>query len=301
MNTEIPNTQYLGTIITGDEINSDLKHRKSKDLFKTVGPTNNKKLLAQKVEVAEQDGWFVYRKNAKSTRMKKPKGADEQLEDEVWSILAKMGFKEMSKGRNFTIAVGKGLPKRQFDVFAKDDDCAIIVECTQRDTPGKKSMAYLIEKIEANRNELRKSVKNFYSNQAKLKVKFVIATRKIQWTDIDLDRCQKAQISIITDSELDYYSELVNHLKHAARYQLLSHMFEGMKIDGLERKVMATRGKMGGDTFYTFLIPPDELLKIAYVGHKASRDIENIRTYQRMLRATRLKKIAEYINNGDYI
>ena len=27
---------------------------------------------------------------------------------------------------------------------------------------------------------------------------------------------------------------------------------------------------------YTFLIRPDDLLKIAYVGHKASRDIENL-------------------------
>ena len=55
---------------------------------------------------------------------------------------------------------------------------------------------------------------------------------------------------------------------------------------------------MGGETFYTFLIRPDELLKIAYVGHKASRDIENLETYQRMLQPRRLKKIAEYINGG---
>jgi len=75
-------------------------------------------------------------------------------------------------------------------------------------------------------------------------------------------------------------------------------MFGGQKIDSLTRKVLATRGKMGGETFYTFLIPPDELLKIAYVGHKASCDIENLETYQCMLRPRRLKNIAEYINNG---
>ncbi len=55
---------------------------------------------------------------------------------------------------------------------------------------------------------------------------------------------------------------------------------------------------MGDETFYSFLIKPDELLKIAYVGHKASRDIENLDTYQRMLQPKRLKKIAEYINSG---
>jgi len=55
---------------------------------------------------------------------------------------------------------------------------------------------------------------------------------------------------------------------------------------------------MGGHTFFTFLIPPDDLLKIAYVGHKASRDIDDLETYQRMLQPIRLKKIASYINDG---
>ncbi|MEE4540341.1 MAG: DGQHR domain-containing protein [Erythrobacter sp.] len=223
---------------------------------------------------------------------------DEQLEDEVWTILAQMGFKEMSKGRNFTIAVEDGLEPRQIDVFAKDDETVIIVECTQRENPGKKNMATLIEKIRAIREPLFKSIRKFYGQQAKLKVKHVIATRNIAWSEADLNKCKEAQITVITDGEINYYASLVHHLKQAARYQFLAHMFGGQKIDGLARQVVATRGKMGGETFYTFLIPPDELLKIAYVGHKASRDIENLETYQRMLQPNRLKKIAEYINGG---
>lgn len=126
----------------------------------------------------------------------------------------------------------------------------------------------------------------------------MIATRNISWSEADLKKCEDAQITVIADGEIDYYASLVQHLKQAARYQFLAHMFGGQKIDGLARQVVATRGKMGGETFYTFLIPPDELLKIAYVGHKASRDIENLETYQRMLQPRRLKKIAEYINDG---
>ena len=61
---------------------------------------------------------------------------------------------------------------------------------------------------------------------------------------------------------------------------------------------MATRGKMGGDTFYTFLIRPDDLLKIAYVGQKGSLKVSELQTYQRMLQPTRLRKIAKYINEG---
>ncbi|WP_455874759.1 DGQHR domain-containing protein [Rhizobium yanglingense] len=115
---------------------------------------------------------------------------------------------------------------------------------------------------------------------------------------VDLDKCREAQIAVIADSEIDDYASLGQHLKHAARYQFLGHMFEGQKIDGLATQVVATCGKMGGETFYTFLIRPDDLLKIAYVGHKASRDIESLETYQRMLQPKRLIKIAEYINSG---
>ena len=159
--------------------------------------------------------------------------------------LAQMGFKEMNGGRQFTIAVEERLPPRQIDVFAKDDETVIIVECTQRDTPGKKRMAPLIEKIRAIRQNLFTSLHKTYGRQAKLKVKYVIATRNISWGEVDLAKCEEAKIAVITDGEIDYYAALVQHLKQAARYQFLAHMFAGQKIDGLAREVVATRGKMG--------------------------------------------------------
>lgn len=114
------------------------------------------------------------------------------------------------------------------------------------------------------REPVWKSIRKFYGQQAKLKIRIVIATRNILLNDVALAKCKEAQITIITDSEIDYYTSLVQHLKYAARYQFLAHMFGGQKIDGLARQVVATRGKMGGVPFYTFLIPPDKLLKIAY-------------------------------------
>ncbi|RWP83806.1 MAG: DGQHR domain-containing protein [Mesorhizobium sp.] len=287
----------LGPIVSGDEIGAELRRRKSKDIYKVVA-ASTKKLIAEKVKLEEADGWRDIRKNAKSTRMAKLKPADEQLEDEVWSILAQMGFKEMSKGRQFLVAVEDGLPPRQIDVFAKDDETVVIVECTQKDAPGKKNMANLIEKMRSIREPVLKSIRTFYGKSVRLKVKLVIATKNILWNQVDLDKCKESQIAVISDSEIDYYKSLAQHLKHAARYQFLAHMFGGQKIEGLATQVVATRGKMGGETFYTFLIRPDYLLKIAYVGHKASRDIESLGTYQRMLQPKRLSKIAEYINDG---
>ena len=289
--------QYLGPLVSGDEVAPEIRRRKRTDVYKAVTGAS-KKIIAQKVKLEEAGGWQTVRKNLKSTRMAKAKPSDEQLEDEVWCTLAQMGFREMSKGRQFTIAVSGGLPRRQIDVFAKDDETIVIVECTQRETPGRKRLAPLIDKVIALREPLFKSMRKAYGRAAKNKVKLVIATRNVWWSDGDLAKCKDAKIAVITDSELDYYAALVQHLKHAARYQFLGHMFGGQKIDSLARQVLATRGKMGGDTFYTFLIRPDDLLKIAYVGHKASRDTENLATYQRMLQPRRLKRIAEYINGG---
>ena len=289
--------EYLRPLVLEDEIKAELRKRKQKHVFQSV-TASTKTLIAKKVSLEEADGWTTVRRNVKSTRMAKAKPADEQLEDEVWCILAQMGFKEMSRGRQFTINVEDGLPPRQIDVFAKDDETAIITECTCRNVPGKKSMLPLIEKIQAIREGLHKSILRAYGRHPKLKVKPVIVTRNIAWSNVDRRRCETAQIGVLTDGELDYYLQLTKQIKQAARYQFLGHMFAGQKIDGLAKRVVATRGKIGGDTFYTFLIRPDELLRIAYVGHKASRDTENLATYQRMLQPHRLKKIAKYINDG---
>lgn len=283
--------EYLGPVLSGDGIKAELRRRRRKEVEKSVtGPTRRR--IEQKVQLEEKEGWRTVRRNARSTRLAKPKPAGERLEDEVWSMLAQMGFKEMSQGREFWIKVRDGVPPRRVAVFAKDDEAAVVVDC------GRRNVGRLIDEIRSSRAGLVKSIGRAYGRESKLKVKFVIATRDVGWSDEDLAECKAAQIAVISDGELDYYAALAQQLKHAARYQLLAHVLSGQKVDGLERKVLATRGKMGGETFYAFLIRPDELLKIAYVGHKASRDLEDLETYQRMLQPRRLKKIAEYINEG---
>ena len=148
--------EILGPVVIGDGIRKELRCRKSKDIYKSVSGST-KKLIAEKVVLEEQDGWRVVRRNERSTRMARPKPLDEQLEDEVWAVLAQMGFSAMSLGRQFKVAVEDGLAPRQIDVFAKDDEAIIIVECTRRDTPGRKNKSTLIEKIQAIRAPLAKS------------------------------------------------------------------------------------------------------------------------------------------------
>lgn len=289
---------HLWSVVSDKEIQSELRRRKQRNIYLSVSGSTLE-IINQKVIREKQDGWRISRRNLRSVRLAKQKLPDELLEDEVWSIFAQMGFKEMSCGRQFAISVKTSPNPWQIDVFAKDDETALIVKCAHKETIRSESIDPLINKILSAKYPIEKSVIQHYGKEPRIKIKFVIATRDIQWRESDLEKCKRNNIVVITDNEIDYYLSLVKYLKHAARYQLLAHMFGNTRIMGLaNKKVVATRSKMGGEKFYTFLIRPSDLLKIAYVGHKSSRDVENIQTYQRMLQPHRLKRIAKYINNG---
>ena len=291
-------SEYLGPLLTDqDAITAALRKRKKKVIEKTI-KANNINLLDEKLAVEEKDGWKLVRKNKASYRIAMDKPLDEQLEDEVWCILAQMQFKEMSDGRQFKIQTNKETEPRQIDVFAKDDETAIYVECTQRDEPGRKRMAPLIEKIISIQDKVTKSLHAHYGKTPKLKQGWVIATRNIGWSNTDLVKAKAANITVLRDTELDYYIKFTRLYKLAAKYQLLAHLFANEKIIGLDLVVPATKGNMGGIDFYNFLIKPSDLLKISHVSHKASRDVQDIDTYQRMLNPKRLEKIAHYIDDG---
>jgi len=291
-------SEFLGPLLTEqDEIAVALRQRRKKVIEDTI-KAKNLELLDEKLAIEEKDGWRLLRKNKASYRIAQDKPLDEQLEDEVWCILAQMQFKEMSDGRLFKIKTGKETEPRQIDVFAKDDETAIYAECTHRDTPGAKRMAPLIEKIESFKEKISNSLHSHYGKSPKLKQGWVIATRNIDWSKADLLKAEEAKITILRDTEIDYYAKCTRIYKLAAKYQLLAHLFSKETILGLNLKVPATRGKMNGVAFYNFLINPLELLRISHVMHKASRDQQDIDTYQRMLQPKRLKEIAKYIDCG---
>jgi hypothetical protein len=64
-----------------------------------------------------------------------------------------MGFKALNADRNLTLQVGDNTPKRQLDVFAKDDETIFIVECIHSREGGAKSVKSLLDKIGAIREE----------------------------------------------------------------------------------------------------------------------------------------------------
>lgn len=283
-------SSFLDPLVTGDSLLSELKIR-SKDFYEAS-------VSKKKVPIHEESGWCVFRENKTNFRMRLNKDLYELVEDELWSLYARLGFVELNKNREFRIKCGE-TTSRKIDVFAKDDETVIISECTSAEVAGtKKSLTKLIDKIKSYRNDVVKAVHGHYGDKFRPKFGWVIATRNIVWSDNDLERAKEAGITVLRDEDLEYYSQLQKHLKSAARYQLLANIFEGKSVKGLALKVPATKGRMGGSDYYTFSARPADLMKIAYIGHKNSKGPEAIETYQRMLKPKRLKDIAEYINDG---
>lgn len=280
--------------------------RKCKDRFVYLTVPN------KKLDFFLDDNWEIYRKNKKSFRLRKLKPINEFLEDEIWYILSNMGYIEMNqigyrvelgdiiRENNFRVPVYKNpeITPKQIDVFAKDNDTVLFVECKASNSINKKtSFQKVISEINDNREMLMRSVQKHYGKSKKLKFGWIIATRNIVWSESDLKRADESNITVLSDENIDYYKDLIKHLGNVSKFQLLAEIFKKQSIPGLKLKIPALKGQMGEFHYYAFNIEPAKLLKIAYISHRAKMDRSTLVSYQRMLKKNRLKKIKKYIEN----
>lgn len=286
----------LGTLTSSEELRSVATARAKKVDEKTVSASSPASLQL-KVAAEKADGWRVVKENTRSVRVERAKPIDRQLEDDVWSLFYRMGFKALNADRNFYLTTKDG-SKRQLDVVAKDDETIFIVECTHSANAGTKSVKQLIDKIEALRSDLVTAVHTAFGKTPKLKVKIAIAVRNADLRQVDRDRAADCGIPLITDGDLDYFNRLTGILKTAARFQFLGRYLKGEKVEGLRTRIPATRGRVGKTTFYSFLMSPHDLLRISYISHMGKGSNEDLETYQRMVKPARLKSIGAYLDKG---
>nr|AAU83114.1 conserved hypothetical protein [uncultured archaeon GZfos26F9] len=189
------------------------------------------------------------------------------------------------------------------DVFAKDEQAICIVECKAAEKPHtKRSLEKDIDQLAAIKHEIELSIFSHYQdpkNRKKLKTVWILATKNIDISENDRERADQTRIKILDD--INYYSELSNHFGKSSKYQFLADMFPGMEIPELIEPIPAIKGTMGGKVFYSFVMEPSKLLKIAYIAHRGKSNEETIKTYQRIAKKSRLKKIAEYIHKREGI
>lgn len=256
------------------------------------------------VEQYERDGWKIEKRLAQKTRIRRPKSADERLENRFWYLLYRLGYQELSQGRDFHISIERPGAKpfrKQIDVFGKDDETVIVAECKASNTPRKRSLQKDVEEFGALKGPIAAAIKRHYGPQYKPKILWMFVTENIIWSAPDKARAAGQNIKIVTERELRYYMQVAEHLGPAGRYQFLAEYLKNQSIPGLTNRVVpAIRGKLGGRRFYSFVTTPRTLLKIAFVNHRSLNDPEGLPAYQRLVSRTRMRQIGRYIEGGGF-
>lgn len=248
------------------------------------------------------DGWRISKELITSTQLIKDKRKDKLFEDKIWVLLQSMNFEYMSKDENFIIHYGNDTETQQIDVFAMNEDVAIILECKSSfDNEIKKTSSFkkYIEAMNSQRNKIMKLIRNATRNKD-LTVVFAFAFENIKLNSADKKRMNEHGIKCFDDGDVEYYSSLVKELGDVARYQFQADLLGNQKIPSINNEVFAIKSKVGKNYCYTFSIEPDRLLKLGYILHHKRDDNSETITYQRILKKSRLKSIRKFVEQGGY-
>lgn len=271
------------------------------DTYKKRGlPTVREKIKASEIESKKAAGWGVFKqyKNGDAL-MEHAKRIGSAFEDEVWMLFYKMGFKTLNLTNKFKLAYSSNDDlTKQIDVVAIDDEVCLLIECKATESLNNShSWKTDIEAISGIKNGLFSEIRKQYPGR---KCKYIFATKNYIIGAQDSNRMKDSQIANFDTDVIRYYSDLVNHLGTAARFQLLGNLFSKQKVSKMETRVPAIQGKMGGLTYYSFSIEPERLLKIAYVLHRTNANRDSMPTYQRLIKKERLAQVRKYINEGGF-
>ena len=263
-----------------------------------------KKISQSDLAIAQEDGWVLHKALKTATKVQRERNIDERLENKWWVLLYRMGYVELNQGRQFKIILKRRegvIGKKQIDVFARDDETVIVTECKASDRLRQRSLQKDIEEFGSIKGDISAAIKKYYGAEFRPKILWFFVTENIIWSDADIDRAKANRILRVTENELPYYTQLAEHLGRAARFQFLAEFLKDQSIPELENiKIPASRGKLGGEYFYTFVTTARHLLKISFVNHRTLADPEGYPTYQRLIQKSRLKEIGDFINAGGY-
>lgn len=253
--------------------------------------------------ILQEEGWEIHKEGVRRTRIKKLKEPHAQLEDQVWCLLYRLGYPELS-ANDFQIQYVNGdggNSKKSLTVFAKDDETVIVAICRSREIRGKKTLQKDLADLESIQKSLANSIRKHYGSNFRPKIIWMCITQNIIWSEQDIKSADAANIRVVTENELQYFDAFAKHMGPAGRFQFLAEFLAGQEIPELaDIKVPATKGTLGNHVFYSFVTTPRHLLKVAFVNHQALNHPTGRPTYQRMISPTRIKEIGEFIRKGGY-
>jgi DNA sulfur modification protein DndB len=258
-------------VSTDGERHAEFKRRRDQFVYMKV-PSG-----AEAPYVAE--GWAVAKKLKRQIRLSRDKEIDRQFEDQVWRLFYRMGYDDLNKGDSFTIkykAANGTFRSKQIDLFAKDKETIVIGECKCCDDYKPRSLSKDIAEFVGLRKQLADAIRSHYGRDFKPKVMWFLFTDKVLWSQADVNKAKAENLFVMTEREIEYFSQLSEHLGRATRYQFLAEYLGGQRIPELrDVKIPAIRGKLGGKNVLLFRIysgaaPQDMLCKSSHASRPVS-------------------------------
>ena len=283
---------HIGALLDGDALGKEYRARKKAYLEEKI---------AKDQPVPE--GWEIRREFKTFNRIAKDKAIGDQLEDKVWTLLHDMGAQKLNTRRLIlTLKIRSGTTRRrEIDVLSVDQGVVFVVECKSKERLGKKSLRRDIADLATDMQPIRNAVKSLLG-ETSLRFVFVFATENIEWDRNDREDAKEHNILVWDEYDIMALHELAAIAGQGAKYQLYNRVFFSKKIKDFEVRVPALKAKMGGHVYYSFLMTPEHLLKIAYVHQRSGSCtfLELSDSYQRMIKASRVRDIEQYIEDGGF-
>lgn len=287
-----------------EEIRSHMLHQE--DALKTKFKARNDnfvriKVLHNEVEDYESRGYIAQNATARKTTMVKPKEHSIQLEDDVWCMFYKLGFRILNLDEHLRVQWGPNKEDtHQLDVVAVGDEAIFVVECKSASTSQSRSFKAELNGMEQYMEGVSNALRQIYGKDKR--VKFLFATRNFRFQEDgdDIMRMRNAGIFHLNENAFSYINNLIKSYKEAVIYQFHALMFKDELISKDSIIIPAMRGNMGGKRYYLFSVEPSTLLKIGFVLHRTRVNDSLAPTYQRLLVPSRLKGITKFIDNGGY-
>ncbi len=289
-------TPVLNPLVEGiDALRAAYRRRRDEYDYLKIPASDQKKY--------QEADWLLHKELQSHSWVKKIKSADQILQDRIWRLLYRMGYPVLN-GPHFRITYKKSdgvSGSKIVDVFAKDDETVVMVECRARDARGRKTLQKDLIETASLQKAFSRSIRSHFGRQFNPRIIWIYATHNIIWSEADVECAEASNVRVITENEIQYFEAFIAHIGAAGRYQFLAEFLEGTRIPNLENiRVPAVRGRLGRDTYYSFVVSARHLLKIAFVNHQALNHPDGRPAYQRMINKKRINDIGVFIKNGGY-
>ena len=243
-------------------------------------------------------GYSISKKLKTKLTIEKEKSHGNFLEDKIWCLMYRMGFRILNLDETFRLKYGEGSGDfQQIDVVAINEEVAILIECKSSEKVKNVSYKEFLESASFKIDGFRKSIEDLVG---KRKVKYVLATHNQKIGNQDKQRMIDNKIFHLDDNAYSYVENLIKSYKNASIYQFLGLLFKGEVISNDLIDVSALEGSMGGKKYYMFSIEPSHLLKTGFILHRTRVNETENPTYQRLLVPSRLNGITRFINEGGF-